>query len=114
MIFGDCPYNDCDELQMVPCAEKTPCFSKETCEGCGREYWQKHSRIDPESYTLQEFEEKYIMDHETKQITERNPAPPLSDVEKLVLETLVDQISDEIINGTGSGEPMGFLTPSKN
>lgn len=30
---------------------KLPCFSKEICESCGKEYWLKHSRVNPEAYT---------------------------------------------------------------
>jgi hypothetical protein len=70
MIIGPCPY-ECGESHMIPCAPKCPAFSKETCEGCGKQYWLKHSRIAPEAYTLEEFAEKYAVDDATKKITDR-------------------------------------------
>jgi len=51
MIIGECPY--CDELIINACAEKTPCFSKEICRSCRKEYWLRHSRVDPEAYPVE-------------------------------------------------------------
>lgn len=69
MIIGDCPYEECGVPHMVPIAPKCPAFSKETCEGCGREYWILHSRILPEALTLEAFAMKYTVDEGTKQIS---------------------------------------------
>lgn len=71
MIIGDCPYEDCDDNHWIPCAEKTPCFGKEVCETCGREYWMLHSRILPKAFTLEQFTEKYDVDETTKRITNK-------------------------------------------
>ena len=50
MIIGSCPH--CDAPTMTPIAPlPLPCFSKEVCEHCKKEYWLKHSRIDPIAYT---------------------------------------------------------------
>lgn len=64
MIIGECPY--CDQIVTTECAEVCPAFSKETCPHCGKEYWLKHSRIDPKAYLL----ENVKVDEETKQILE--------------------------------------------
>ena len=48
MIFGECPH--CDGFVINPIGP-APCWSKNTCEHCGKEYWLKHSRLDPEAFT---------------------------------------------------------------
>lgn len=77
MIFGDCPYEDCDGTHAISSAEHTPAFSKEKCEKCGREYWMFHSRIVPEAYTLEAFANKYDVDEETRSITLKVINPPI-------------------------------------
>lgn len=71
MIFGDCPYDECDGSHAIPSAEHTPAFSKEKCETCGRDYWLYHSRLVPKAYTLEDFAAKYNVDEETRNITEK-------------------------------------------
>ena len=71
MIIGECPYEGCDGFHMIPIADKTPAFSKEKCETCGREYWLMHSRINPKAFTVEEFEKEYIVDDKTKTIERR-------------------------------------------
>lgn len=51
MIIGECP--SCNGLNMTPCADVCPVFSRETCEECGGQYWLKHSRWDPKAYPLE-------------------------------------------------------------
>jgi hypothetical protein len=48
VIIGSCPH--CDAPTMTPIGP-TPCYSKETCDSCNKEYWLKHSRLNPEAYT---------------------------------------------------------------
>ena len=76
MIFGDCPYEDCDDTHALPSAEHTPAFSKEACAKCGRTYWLYHSRFEPEAYTLDGFAAKFEVNEETKEIETDLPAPP--------------------------------------
>ena len=64
MIIGECPY--CDQTNMTICAPECPTFSKRICDGCGKEYWLRHSRIDPKSYTAEDFEKIYRINEETK------------------------------------------------
>ena len=54
MIFGECPY--CDETFMAECPDKTPAFAKITCEKCGKWFWERFSRIDPQAYLPEEVE----------------------------------------------------------
>lgn len=70
MIFGDCPYEDCDGTHAIAGTEHTPAFSKETCDKCGRMYWMYHSRFEPQAYTPEDFAKKFVVDEETKNITE--------------------------------------------
>ena len=71
MITSECPYDDCKGYHMIPIAPRCPAFSKETCEDCGREYWMKHSRIDPEAMTPDEFDRRYIVDEYKRSIVNR-------------------------------------------
>lgn len=66
MIIGDCPYDDCDELLMIPIAAG---FERHACDGCGRIMWTRHSRLDPWSMTEAEFLANYDVDQETKRVT---------------------------------------------
>jgi hypothetical protein len=70
MIFGNCPYEDCD-ADFTTSMGESPRFEKHSCEKCGRVIWTLHSRIQPESYTQEGFALKYDVDEETKHITER-------------------------------------------
>lgn len=55
MIIGECPY--CDEIVVNGLAEGVglPVVSKETCEHCGKEYWLRHSRLDPGACSLEDW-----------------------------------------------------------
>lgn len=48
MIFGECPH--CNKTIINYLAPIVPCYTKEVCEHCQKEYWLKHSRIDPTAY----------------------------------------------------------------
>lgn len=69
MIFGECPYCDSDVINYMP--DKTPVYAQCTCENCNKIYWMKFSRIDSEAYTIEDFNEKYIVDTENKTINEK-------------------------------------------
>jgi hypothetical protein len=62
VIIGECPY--CKHCNMTPCADQCPTYSKEKCYVCGKEYWLRHSRLDPVAYPLDHF----IVDEETKEL----------------------------------------------
>ena len=48
MIMGECPH--CGEYVSTPMGP-APCYSKEICPHCKKEYWLKHSRIQSIAYT---------------------------------------------------------------
>ena len=92
----------------------TPCWGKQRCERCGREFWEYYSRPEPQAFTLEQFEERFIVDDEaTKQIREKNPLPPLSAIDEAILDEFWSRffnlIEDDPINGTGAGTPNGIL-----
>lgn len=68
MIFGDCPYTDCDDCHMIECADVVG-WSRETCDGCGREWWLHHSRVNPEALTPEEFAREWVIDEATHTIS---------------------------------------------
>ena len=70
MIFGDCPYEDCDGVHVVNFAG-IRVFQKLICEHCNREYWMLHSRVEPEAYTPDELAKEYEIDEETKTLKTR-------------------------------------------
>lgn len=71
MIFGECPYDDCSEPFTTSMAEQTPVFEKLKCEKCGRQFMEYHSRIQPEGYTMEDFEKEFELDESTKSIKRR-------------------------------------------
>lgn len=56
MIFGNCPY--CDEHMSIgmPDDLQTPVLALLDCEHCGKEFYEKMSRIDPEAYRIDDIE----------------------------------------------------------
>jgi transcription elongation factor Elf1 len=107
MNFGDCPYcNDFTGMFATP--DQTPSYAIVKCESCGKDIWYKFSRINPESWTIEDFEEKFIIDHVTHQIKERNPKPEpqFTDEEMAFMNKAIE---DLILNGTGHNKPMGIL-----
>lgn len=78
MNFGDCPYQECKGFISVAVPEKTPAFTKITCDECGRELWYRCSRIEPQAFTLDEFAAAYEVDEEKRTIKKREPHNALS------------------------------------
>lgn len=102
MIIGDCPYDGCDGRVWLPIADlPLPQFEKHPCESCGRNIWTKHSRADPCSWTEEGFAEEFIIDEETKKITEKNPPKPLTEKELLVQAVIEKVVENMMIYGTG-------------
>jgi len=71
MQIGECPY--CDYLDMWPMPQNTPCAGKYICEGCKKEIWLWHSRINPMAYTKEDFEREFIIDEASKTVKKREP-----------------------------------------
>ena len=68
MIFGEFPYNDCNQQMMNFICDNPPMFERLVCEKCGRVIWLYHSRIEPVAYGEEDFLEKYDLDETTKSI----------------------------------------------
>lgn len=72
MVIGICAYEGCTEGLMLNIPNiPLPAFVPHDCEGCGREMWTKLSRVDPKSYTQENFLKEYSINEKTKQITKR-------------------------------------------
>jgi len=108
MNFGDCPYcNDFTGFFEVP--EKTPAFAKVQCQSCGKEIWYRLSRIDPQSWTIEDFEKEFIIDHENHRIQERNPKPQIQ-IPPEIMGEYIKIVEDYFLYGDSSGEkPLGIL-----
>ena len=62
MFIGTCLY--CEAGFMRPSPDRMPAMEKYKCEEGGKWQWLKHSRVDPESYSLDMVE----VDEETKSV----------------------------------------------
>lgn len=72
MIIGSCPYNDCKGEVFLGCDDwKMPSLYKHFCEDCKRAIWTKITRVDPQSWTEEEFLRNFVIDEENKSIKER-------------------------------------------
>ena len=73
MIIGECPYNNCNEPLMIGVEDgaQLPAFYPHYCEGCKRKIWTKMTRIDPASWTEEDFLRDFNVNEETKNITEK-------------------------------------------
>jgi hypothetical protein len=71
MIMGVCPYEDCDGPLWIPMAAKTPAFQRHECETCKQVIWTRHSRLDPWSMTEMDFLDRYEVNEETMELTEK-------------------------------------------
>ena len=68
MIFGECPYNDCNQQMMNSICDNPPMFERLVCEQCGRVIWLYHSRLEAVAYTEEGFLEKYDLDETNRSI----------------------------------------------
>jgi transcription elongation factor Elf1 len=118
MNFGDCPYcNKFTGFFKVP--DKTPCYAKVKCESCGKEIWYRFSRIDPMSWTIEDFEKEFDIDYENNKIEPK--VKEISFFDRLARENpeILNKISDiirktfedYIINGDPESnlKPVGIL-----
>jgi hypothetical protein len=70
VITGECPY--CSEIIFNHMPDRTPAYSKNTCDHCKKEYWMEYSRIDSNAWTIEGFENAFDINHETKIIKRKN------------------------------------------
>lgn len=56
MIIHSCI--ECDDVQMIPIADRCPAIQKYTCPECSTTQYIYHSRLDPKTYSEYMVEEK--------------------------------------------------------
>ncbi len=58
MVIGEYPC--CDETLCIALPDRPlPCWFKDQCPGCGTTCWHKLSRLDPQSWTEEGFDEEF-------------------------------------------------------
>lgn len=67
MITGEMPCCGKGFMLLVPDGD-LPQYWKEICQHCNVAVWHKLSRIDPESWTEEDFLKAHIIDYENKLI----------------------------------------------
>jgi len=71
MIIGSCPYNKCKGRIWLGCDDwHMPSLYKHECESCKQTIYTKITRVDPQSWTLENFLKLYQIDEETKTVKE--------------------------------------------
>lgn len=70
MIFG--AYPCCDGSLALGVPDKTPAWLQDDCPHCGTPVWHRISRLDPESWTSDEFEAIFDIDYENRLITRKD------------------------------------------
>lgn len=74
MIIGEYPC--CGEALMIEVPNtELPKFCNETCEHCGVTVWHRLSRIEPASWTEEDFLKLYDVDYENKTIEDKKNEP---------------------------------------
>jgi len=68
-------------------------MSRETCEGCGKDYWLRHSRWDPDAFPFDMVE----VDEENKtvKIKETEESKAARDYINIVKDKIMDRIDGE-------------------
>jgi hypothetical protein len=72
MIFGDYPC--CGGALAIAVPDLTPVMRKENCPHCGAVVWHKLSRLDPQSWTEDDFLVEYEVDEEVMTIKQKEAA----------------------------------------
>lgn len=99
MMIGSYPC--CGAPLMIELPDRTPAFAPEECPHCGTKVWHRLSRLDPQTWTEEAFLEEFIVDDESRSITERNPSPPLTPEELAQIEALQDEIFKDFFSAEG-------------
>jgi hypothetical protein len=70
MILGEYPCCDGPLCIVLPDAD-LPVYSPEICPYCGVKVWHKFSRVDPESWTDDDFRKEFDVDEEKRHVLPR-------------------------------------------
>lgn len=110
MIFGDYPC--CGGPLAIPMAH-APSFEKEACPHCGATVWHRHSRIEPASWTEADFLAEFVVDEVTREIRLIKEPSAFTPEEVVLVAEAWAEIENQLLNGTGTGEPLHGLIPGK-
>lgn len=111
MIIGGCPY--CDASQMNPYAGPGK-MEKIECDACHKFYWLRHSNIDPQAFTAEDFAERFELNESTKTLVDkderkrqemREANPALAALIDAKVEEIAKQAADDYIHGLLYGFP---------
>lgn len=72
MILGSYPCCD-GALSLALPKGDLPKYGKEACPHCGATVWHRFARLDPESFTEEQFLERYRVDEATNTIADLVP-----------------------------------------
>lgn len=89
MIFGSYPC--CNAPLSIAMTERAG-FIRELCPHCGFPVWHHMSRLDPESWTEEEFLKEYRVNEVTKQVEEIAAAPELTPAQKEALLAMMNKL----------------------
>ena len=67
MMIGEYPC--CNGALWIPMPDKTPAWAREQCPHCGATVWHKLSRVDPTSWTEEDFLAEFDVDEEAMLVT---------------------------------------------
>ena len=70
MIIGSYPC--CDGPLFLSMPDEAPCWGKGPCEHCGSMVWHWLSRIDPTSYTQEQFDAEFVVDEDLTQVRRKS------------------------------------------
>jgi len=91
MIIGTCPYEGCEGRVWEAIADlPLPKYQKHICEECKRVIWTKHSRIDPCSWTEENFLKEYRVNKKTR-IIELRKKPKKLTKKQLLHKALLEE-----------------------
>jgi hypothetical protein len=68
MNFGECPYDDCNEMLWIEIPDHSGKWFPMLCPKCHRKVWYFVSRIDPKAWTEADFLKKFTVNEFTKTI----------------------------------------------
>ena len=120
MNCGDCPY--CDGFTgFIEVPDKTPCYAIVECESCGKKIWYRLSKINPKSWTIEDFEKEFDIDEINRKIVSeiKRVADLVFDVllkdNKEFFDRYFEALDDFIINGDPDSDvkPVGILNATK-
>ena len=66
MMIGEYPC--CGAPLMIPMPDETPAYGPDICTNCGAKVWHLFSRIDPQSWTEEDFLREHEVDENARTV----------------------------------------------